>query len=137
MLGRERLRLLRALADRSRGVQAKRLASRDGAHGNAVADRRALELHERILAIVVKLRSPRSLPKFWPAHGPLVQADDPIFPTWHELIGRHTPSAEDLLAKIEAGEEWTADDLAAGVERLREAGCVLSPRDRKELRRDH
>jgi len=53
--GGERLRLLRALAGGSRGVQAKRLASCDGAHGDAVADGRALELRERILAIAVQV----------------------------------------------------------------------------------
>ena len=36
-------------------MQAKRLASRDGAHGNAVADGRTLELQERILAIGVEV----------------------------------------------------------------------------------
>jgi hypothetical protein len=36
-------------------VQAKRLASRDGANGDSVADGRALELHERILAIGVEV----------------------------------------------------------------------------------
>jgi len=48
-LGGERLRLLRALERGSRGVQAKRLACREGAHGDSVADGRALELRERIL----------------------------------------------------------------------------------------
>ncbi len=35
-------------------TQALQLASRDGAHGNPVADGRALELGERILAVEVE-----------------------------------------------------------------------------------
>ena len=55
MSGRERLRLRRGLEGGSRGVQTKRLASRDGVDGNRKADGRALELHERILAIGVEV----------------------------------------------------------------------------------